>query len=653
MKLPTADNKFVSNIGDTSQFTIQASAKAFKILSSGIYSDSKLAIVRELSCNAYDAHVAAGCPNKPFDVILPTSLTPYFEVRDYGIGLSDEDVKDIYTTFFGSTKTESNDFVGALGLGSKSPFSYTDSFTVVSYFNGVASTYMAFVDESGNPSITRTSQVATDENNGLKVKVPVRSGDYYSFKIAATNAYMPFRVKPNFIGEGVYCDIDADYEVDIGLGRNVLVKEQKWSSRFYAIQGNVMYNISEKYLPAKADLISGVFYIEFPIGTVSFAASREELQYDEMNTSKKIHDAVLGVIDQYFVHFNNKLNENKTKLEAINYIRGFYASCKHNKGTIIDNFDLTWNGVCLSEFFYRNGFHPNLRGRMFYSAKDNRGTKSLKIANHGDDYFSFSTDAVILVDDESNFRRKVREYCLDNGVSFNNVILVRGEKIKTDSKEAWSRYLMGVNVIKTSELPELHHDYSRSRSVYKTPDAKVFDSRCMETDKELSDVKYYAEIYRWEVIGNNYSQSMIQEYANAKGIEVFFIKSKNIKRLPDDAVEIGSMIDNEAASENDIKIAVSDMVIAEFSQICECGLLDDYIVALKDKENMTSSERTIYDISIRNYDINNIRNKANEIIDQLYIDYPMLVMYNDLYHYSDKEKHKDLIMNYIKEKQNG
>jgi hypothetical protein len=46
----------------TSNFTIKATPKAFSILSDGLYSDPKLAIVRELGCNAYDSHVAAGCP---------------------------------------------------------------------------------------------------------------------------------------------------------------------------------------------------------------------------------------------------------------------------------------------------------------------------------------------------------------------------------------------------------------------------------------------------------------------------------------------------------------------------------------------------------------------------------------------------------------
>ena len=123
------DNQpILSNVGETGEFRIRNSAKAFSILSSGLYANKIRAIIRELSCNAVDSHVAAGKADVPFEVHLPTALSPWFSIRDFGTGLSHEQVTKIYTTYFESTKTDSNDFIGALGLGSKSPFSYTNNF---------------------------------------------------------------------------------------------------------------------------------------------------------------------------------------------------------------------------------------------------------------------------------------------------------------------------------------------------------------------------------------------------------------------------------------------------------------------------------------------------------------------------------------------
>jgi len=92
----------VSGEFKTSGFKIQTNSKAFEILSSNIYTHKERAVIREISCNARDAHIAAG-HNDPIKVHLPTKLEPWFTVRDFGIGLSDEDVRNIFTTYFCST----------------------------------------------------------------------------------------------------------------------------------------------------------------------------------------------------------------------------------------------------------------------------------------------------------------------------------------------------------------------------------------------------------------------------------------------------------------------------------------------------------------------------------------------------------------------
>src|SRR3990172_92919 len=86
-------------------FRINASAHAFQILSSRLYSDPLRAIIRELSTNAADAHMAAGNTDKPFDVQLPNTMNPYFIIRDYGTGLSPDDIRNVYTVVFESDKT--------------------------------------------------------------------------------------------------------------------------------------------------------------------------------------------------------------------------------------------------------------------------------------------------------------------------------------------------------------------------------------------------------------------------------------------------------------------------------------------------------------------------------------------------------------------
>lgn len=276
----------LGNVSEIGEFRIKNSAKAFAILSSGLYANKIRAIIRELSCNAVDSHIAAGKKDVAFDLHLPTTFEPYFAIRDYGTGLSHEQVINIYTTYFESTKTNSNEFIGALGLGSKSPFSYTDNFTVTAICNGIKGIYSAFINEYGVPSVARMADAETDEPNGVEVKfaVDIRS-DYDKFRSETSEVLAYFPVKPNMTG--ATCTIrELKYlEVDVVKGINVIDYN---SSRSYdrdsiAVMGNIPYPINVPNINANLGTLAvhlekGI-EIRFDIGELEFQASREGLSY--------------------------------------------------------------------------------------------------------------------------------------------------------------------------------------------------------------------------------------------------------------------------------------------------------------------------------------------------------------------------------------
>ena len=272
----------VSNVAEIGEFRIRNSAKAFSILSSGLYANKVRAIIRELSCNAVDSHAAAGCKNTPFDVHLPNTLEPHFSIRDYGVGLSHDQVTQIYTTYFESTKTNSNAFIGALGLGSKSPFSYTDNFTVTAIQNGRKGIYTAFINESGVPSIALMMSEETDEPAGVEVKFSVNDRyDFDKFRQEARTVYKHFALRPVVLGNADFQFVDAEYESrDIVPG----VHSFKNSSHSAAIMGNIAYPIevpaADGSIPPelKQLLVCGL-EMHFDIGELDFQASREGLSY--------------------------------------------------------------------------------------------------------------------------------------------------------------------------------------------------------------------------------------------------------------------------------------------------------------------------------------------------------------------------------------
>ena len=277
-----ANEAIVSNVGEIGEFRIRNSAKAFSILSSGLYANKIRAVIRELSCNAVDSHAAAGNTGTPFDVHLPNSLEPHFSIRDYGTGLSHEQVTNIYTTYFESTKTNSNAFIGALGLGSKSPFSYTDNFTVTAIQNGRKGIYTAFINEAGVPSIAQMMEEATDEPAGVEVKFAVNSRyDFDKFRQEARIVYKHFALRPVVSGNGDFSFVDAEYESrDIVPG----VHSFKTSSSSAAVMGNIAYPIDvpaadQSINPELRALLSCGLEMHFDIGELDFQASREGLSY--------------------------------------------------------------------------------------------------------------------------------------------------------------------------------------------------------------------------------------------------------------------------------------------------------------------------------------------------------------------------------------
>jgi hypothetical protein len=296
------------------QFQIKATGKAFRILSSGLYSDKIRAIQRELGCNAYDAHVQAKNTKKPFVIHLPNRLEPFFKIRDFGVGLSHDDIVNVYTTYFESTKTESNDYIGCLGLGSKSPFSYVDSFCIISYYNGEMRVYNAFLNEEETPTIALLSTKKTKEPNGLEVSFPVKGNDTHLFEQKARDVFTYFKLKPKF--EGAKVDIK---EVEYVLaGSNWKIRKDNYGTA-KAIMGNVAYDLEDFPEDLEGDgqyeLIRSPIDIVFPIGDLEVAASRESLSYNKA-TIANIKTMLSKVVKEIRKKANEKIKACDSLWEA-------------------------------------------------------------------------------------------------------------------------------------------------------------------------------------------------------------------------------------------------------------------------------------------------------------------------------------------------
>lgn len=320
MKLNTNTNTIerIGNVTQEAQFRMKTSQKAFQILSD-LYSDKPLAIVRELGCNAADSMTAAGKANQPFHIHLPNTLEPWLTIQDFGTGISHNDIYEIYTVYFASTKTNTNNQIGCLGLGSKSPFCYTDNFSVTSIVNGEKRIYNAYFNESGTPAIAVMSTTNTTEPNGVAIQIPVKSVDFNEFINSVKKAFRFFDVKPTISGGKIEWDASNPmFQADDWAFYDRMA--DRYHGESFAIMGGVTYPIDPYKVDGNGDeyrqMLRNGLVLKFAMGELDFTPARDALSYTPM-TIKAIHDKLAKVTNELPTKITEIIDTKDTLLEAI------------------------------------------------------------------------------------------------------------------------------------------------------------------------------------------------------------------------------------------------------------------------------------------------------------------------------------------------
>jgi hypothetical protein len=347
------DEVLIGGAQSVDAFTIKASAKAFSILSSNLYSNPLGSMIRELSTNAYDAHVMVGKKAEPFIITLPNSMDPSFKIRDFGPGLSNQEIHSVYTTFFESTKTDSNDVVGCLGLGSKSPFGVADSFTITSFHGGKRTVYSSFLNDARIPSIAKFVEEDTDEENGIEIEVAIKEENFYQFSKEVNKQLKYFTVKPEVRGNSDFeWHVNEEY-LYTGNGWKMVAEGREPR----VIQGQIQYPINTEDMGnAYSNASDGVRAIldrsilfEVAIGDVNIAPSREALSYDDA-TCENIIKAAQKILDELPAQVRESIEgcdseyEARLKYDAImtNLNRGHYHDNSISR-QIAKSGEIMWN----------------------------------------------------------------------------------------------------------------------------------------------------------------------------------------------------------------------------------------------------------------------------------------------------------------------
>jgi hypothetical protein len=237
-----------------------------------MYSDTLGSFIREITTNCFDSHIEAG-QTKPIEVSLVDDEDEglFITFRDFGVGISEDRMANVYSKWFSSTKRATNDQQGMWGLGSKSPLGYRDDFSLITCHNGTEYYYLVHRG-TDKPRIELIYSKATDSDNGTLVKVQIKEETSREQVIEKIKAQLSFFSNIVFVNCGISNDYTI-YETENFKYRN----DFQFSQQLHLCVDEVTYNIDFNLLGI-APLMLPVA-LKFKIGELEVNLQRESIKY--------------------------------------------------------------------------------------------------------------------------------------------------------------------------------------------------------------------------------------------------------------------------------------------------------------------------------------------------------------------------------------
>jgi len=322
MKLEYVKQLDIQRLGDTDEGLESGIAKEslpfiFELVSKKLYSNPIGSMIREITSNCFDSHVEAGTDepvmiSKSYHVEEGWSI----EFKDVGTGMSPDLMREIYMNWFSSTRRVSNDFLGAFGIGSKTPLSYADLFYITTIHDGKQYEYIFHkgeklpmlesllgydepecaeceemieevngeeegsfedheIEESSTPKIVIPrvpSHIPTTEHNGTVIKVVMEQADLFKFE-AELKTQLAYFDNVYFKNWGISNDYDI-YEGEYFKYRSDI----RTDTLIHICMGKVRYELSETMRRnMHADYRQLPIAVKFKVGELPITPSRESL----------------------------------------------------------------------------------------------------------------------------------------------------------------------------------------------------------------------------------------------------------------------------------------------------------------------------------------------------------------------------------------
>ena len=457
MELDTTSDKFtVSGRSVKEQsMTVKNTSKLFSLMIDGLYQDKYGSVVRELSANAIDAHKSAGIPDRPFEITIPNGIVNTFVIRDYGSGVSKDDIIKYFGTLLESSKDQENESIGAFGLGCKSPFSIVNEFSVTSIKDGQKTTVLFIREQLDTPRFFVIYEGKTKEESGTSVFFEDKSEKAYTKWVDAVQRQLcALKVKP------IIHNYDGIKYPEIKQFGNIGFVEKGLPRDTYINMGQILYPINKSdFADENVKFINSnhtVIY-QCEIGEISVLPNREniELKSKTIDTIRRVAEISYEQVskdigDRFSKEFTGKYNdiakyEFESKFSGVDISEAISPHININKLIGIHNVEFLKHHAVFS-----------------YKGKNDQSPYSILVSN-----LSFIDDVIK--------QTMVSLYDLSNGfasinknlpMSFNNIfsgnkvvitnngrIIDLGDKMKTD--EFYSAILLKVKSKYIEDIIEL------------------------------------------------------------------------------------------------------------------------------------------------------------------------------------------------------
>ena len=301
---------------DVIECGITGDAHFMHMMSATLYRDQKQAMVREVLCNAWDAHIMV---DKLSPIEIEIDEEGYLIIRDFGPGIHHDMIGPIYGVYGASTKKNDGRQTGGFGLGCKSPWSYTDTFEVTSCHMGKKAIYQmtkSSAERGGKPGIKPIVTNIPTTDTGITVKIRLKQGDQGTITRLIQKVLKYGGIPAMFNGKAFgYIDYSAaknnwlivNGEESLGVSGGIFIR---YGNVIYPLVSHEQYRDKlremERVINALPDNSAGyVTLLTAPPDSLTPTPSREELSLTELS---------LNTIDGLITDFLASVRMDGTKL---------------------------------------------------------------------------------------------------------------------------------------------------------------------------------------------------------------------------------------------------------------------------------------------------------------------------------------------------